>query len=155
MTETIAWDGPENFETLRESLSEREGKMARGEICQFTIIDVDSKKPIGSADLRWQDDPHAGEIGLWLGEPFQGQGIGTHVIGALTHIGFVDKAMNVITAGVFEGNIASRRAFEKNGYTLSAINRGAVEKAGKRLDEWVLSLSSETYFRNVARAPSW
>lgn len=71
------------------------------------------------------------EIGYWLGEEFWGQGIITEAIGAITEYGFSHFDIVRIYADVFEWNIASARALEKNGYVFEARLKKAIYKNGK------------------------
>lgn len=67
-------------------------------------------------DLR-RIDMAIGEKELW------GQGLGTEMIGILTKFGFeAERCDAIFGIGVGDYNPRSRRAFEKNGYTLFAEN---------------------------------
>jgi RimJ/RimL family protein N-acetyltransferase len=45
-----------------------------------------------------------------------------------------------IEATVFAGNMASRRIFEKNGFSLEGTIRKAALKRGQLIDEWLLGI---------------
>jgi hypothetical protein len=51
--------------------------------------------------------------------------------------------ISVRPAGVFVGNHASRRIFEKNGFQLEGTRRRAVRKRGRFVDEWLSGLLRE------------
>ena len=94
-------------------------------ICFITEVDG---KPIGDIWLQRMNMQHLIDqfpgqdlrrIDLIIGEKdYWNRGIGTQVIGMLTRFGFEDEHADAIF-GLVEGhNPRSRRAFEKNGYTL-------------------------------------
>jgi RimJ/RimL family protein N-acetyltransferase len=75
------------------------------------------------------------EIGYWIGEPFWRKGIATKAIELITNYGFKDLKLIRIHAGVFESNIASMKALEKNGYKKEGVFNKAVFKNDKVLNE--------------------
>ncbi len=76
------------------------------------------------------------EIGYWLGEPFWNMGISTIALRLATEYAFEVLKLERLYAGIFEGNVGSRRVLEKCGYRLEGINRKAVFKNNKLIDEW-------------------
>ena len=76
------------------------------------------------------------EIGYWLGEPFWGKGITTTAVRLATSYAFETLNLIRVYAGIFEGNEASKRVLEKNGYKLEGISRKSVFKNNKMLDEY-------------------
>jgi RimJ/RimL family protein N-acetyltransferase len=146
VTDTIGWDGPTSLNEYQTALLEREVSMRNGEIHMFTIIDPASKSPIGSATVRPEAGTDSGDVGLWIGEPFQGKGIGTRVINELIQYGFQKLNLQKVTGSVFTGNIGSRRAFEKCGFHLEATLPEASLKRGKKLDDWLFAITRETFF---------
>lgn len=54
-----------------------------------------------------------GELGLWLGKPYWGQGYGAEAMGALVHFCFHVLKQKELKASAFKTNTASRRIFEK------------------------------------------
>jgi RimJ/RimL family protein N-acetyltransferase len=65
---------------------------------------------------------------------------GTDALFPMIH-GFQMPETQKIEPGIFVGNTASRRVFEKNGFKLE----GTLEKRGKWLDEWLLGLVRSDY----------
>jgi len=144
--DTLAWDGPETAEEFRQGLALRALQVLAGDKHFFTIELRATSQPIGSCDLRFEDDdPSQANVGLWIGEPYQGRGYGTQVVGALAAYGFETLGLDKIVADVFVGNWASRRAFEKNGFELESTQQAALTKRGKPVDEWMLGLSRADY----------
>ncbi len=78
---------------------------------------------------------YSAEIGYWLGEEYWGKGIMTEAVGLITKYGFSTLNLKRIYSGIFEYNIASMRALEKNGYSKEAIFKKAIIKNGKLMDE--------------------
>ena len=80
------------------------------------------------------------EIGYWLGEPYWGHGIATEAVAAVTEFAFANLPIHRVHACVFEGNAASARVLEKNGYVLEGRMRRRIEKDGQILDELVYGI---------------
>ena len=112
VTETILWDGPESMEDFHQSLDERERIMNAGEIHMFTIKEPVTGKLVGCADIRPYKNKKEADVGLWIGESFQGKGLGTLAIKDLINYGFNILKLESIESFVFTNNIASRRIFE-------------------------------------------
>lgn len=74
------------------------------------------------------------EIGYWLGEPFWGRGVVTHVARALTEYAFSLPDVTRVYAPVHAYNPASMRVLEKNGFTREALLRKSAFKAGEVID---------------------
>jgi RimJ/RimL family protein N-acetyltransferase len=98
-------------------------------------------QPIGSQGMRAEDFPTRREVdtGSWLGQAFQGQGIGTEMRTALLELAFRMLGAEAAVSGSVFGNESSKRVSEKLGYAIvgtSAIApRGeAVEKYDFRLE---------------------
>lgn len=91
----------------------------------------------GVISLFPQEDVYriSAEIGYWIGEPFWGKGVASQAIALMTRYGFEELGLERIYAGVFDFNIASMKALEKNGYQKEGVLRNAVIKNGKIRDE--------------------
>jgi RimJ/RimL family protein N-acetyltransferase len=149
--DTLAWDGPESAEEYSQGLALRSLQVLAGDKHFFTIVLRQSSQPIGSCDLRLERDGAAqANVGLWIGEPFQGKGYGTQVVGSLTAYGFEKLGLQKIVADIFVGNWASRRAFEKNGFQLEEIQPAVLVKRGLPVDEWLVGLTRDAYLRGKA-----
>ena len=80
------------------------------------------------------------ELGYWLGEPFWGRGITTRAVAAIVDHAFGSFDLVRLYAYVFEGNIASERVLEKNGFVCEGVLRQSVFKNGRILDQKLYSL---------------
>jgi ribosomal-protein-alanine N-acetyltransferase len=141
IVDTIQWDGPENLEDFERSLAERELQMDKGNLHQFTIIDPQTNKPAGSIDIRPESNLYRADVGLWIGQNFQGQGLGTKAIKSITKYGFQSLNLEKIEASIFVGNLSSRKIFEKCGYSLEGTIRYKTKKYGKLVDEWLFGIT--------------
>jgi RimJ/RimL family protein N-acetyltransferase len=100
-----------------------------------------SSRPIGSQGMRAEDFPTRREVdtGSWLGQAFQGQGIGTEMRTALLELAFRALGAEGALSGSVLGNESSKRVSEKLGYavvgTSTIAPRGQpVEKHHFRID---------------------
>ena len=75
-----------------------------------------------------------GERGCW------GQGYASEAISLVRDWAFSELDLQKLNAGIYAGNIGSRRAFEKCGFDLEGTLRQEVVSAGQRLDVWRLGL---------------
>ncbi len=148
VTTTIQWDGPSSLSEYQTGLKVREQAHVNKEIYLFTIIHPKLKRPIGSIDIRPDQAMFRANIGLWIGEEFHGQGIGTKSIEAITYFGFHRLNLKKIEGYIFEGNVPSRKIFEKCGYRLEGTIRSCTQKKGKAIDEWVLGITHDDFYRD-------
>ncbi len=159
VTDTLLWDGPDSIEEYRQAMAKRAEQTARGENHMMTIaVDDDIVEnaiiPIGSADIRQEPDQiQRADIGLWIGEPYHSKGYGTLTIRWLLDYGFTRLGLEKIEASVYTGNWASRRIFEKNGFSLEGTIRKATLKRGEWQDDWRLGITREDYERAFTRTP--
>jgi len=118
-------------------------------ICFITEVDG---KPIGDGWLQCMNlqriidqfpDKDLRRIDLVIGEKdYRNKGIGSEVIGMLTRFGFEAEHADAIFGIVNGHNPRSRRAFEKNGYTLYQELPSTSPKADV---EWDLMITRETF----------
>lgn len=104
---------------------------------------------IGNCKLGSVDPVHlTGEISLFIGESeCWGRGLGGEIIQMLTSYGFHDLSLEKITAGCYEENIGSLKAFLKHGYAVEGFLRNHVFDQGKRSGCFKLGLSRQDYLR--------
>jgi ribosomal-protein-alanine N-acetyltransferase len=117
------------------------------EVC-FAIRDADEKLlgTLGAATLEvpgrsahgieYSSLPgsHRAEIGYWLARPFWGQQIMTDAVRAYVRYAFTELGLLRLTADVLQGNLASARVLEKNGFKLEGYLRQHIRKDGRLLD---------------------
>jgi [ribosomal protein S5]-alanine N-acetyltransferase len=140
----IAWDGPESESEFVAHFSRIAEEAAQGKHHFFVILDPTTRAPIGCCDVRPDDAGFCATLGIWLGEPFQGKGIGTRAIDELVRYAFGELGLHRLTAELFRDNWPSRRAFEKNGFALEGTPLQSTLKRGVPRDQWLLGLVNAT-----------
>ncbi|NZA27593.1 GNAT family N-acetyltransferase [Luteimonas sp. SJ-92] len=73
---------------------------------------------------------HAAELGYWLGRAHWGRGIMTRAVAAFAPWAMRELALRRLFATVLDGNRASARVLEKNGFVEEGVLRCAVLKRG-------------------------
>lgn len=136
----LLWDGPADEAEMAETFQRwREGLRA-GESYQFAIERADEPGLIGCIGPRLVTYPEQADIGYWLGVPYWNRGYMTEAIRLICHFSFEYLDVARVYATVFVGNLGSRRALEKNGFSLDGTLRSHVYKRDEWRDEWFLSL---------------
>lgn len=104
----------------------------------ITFAIEDDYEFAGVIGLVLQQDVYrkSAEIGYWIGEPFWNKGIASKAVGLVCEYAFEILGLQRLFAGIFEGNTASMRVLERNGFQLEGIGRMAVFKNNKFLDEY-------------------
>ncbi len=109
----------------------------------FAITLLDSKKHIGNikiGPIHWLH--RTADISLFIGEKScWGKGYASEAIALIRDWAFQELDLQKLSAGIYSGNIGSRRAFEKCGFELEGTLRDEVYSCGNRLDVWRLGLS--------------
>jgi len=77
------------------------------------------------------------ELGYWVGASHWGRGVASEAVGQMVEHGFRTFDIVRIYAEVFEGNKASMRVLEKNGFYLEGVRRKAVFKNGVLMDDYI------------------
>ncbi len=104
---------------------------------------------VGSIGLHPQTDVHRlnAELGYWLAEPYQGQGIMSRAIMLMLDFAFRSTAVERVFARPFGHNVASRRVLEKCGFELEAVFRETLIKKGIRQDEYIFAYRKSQWKR--------
>ena len=85
----------------------------------FLVISTHSGQVVGEAG--WKGGPDAdgvAEIGYGLAAPSRGRGLGSELVNQLTAWVLAQPDVALVVAYVLPGNVASRRALERNGFEL-------------------------------------
>lgn len=88
---------------------------------------------------------HRAEIGYWLAREFWGRGIMTETLRGFIKYAFAEFELVRLTAHVFEGNLASSRVLEKNGFQLEGHLRRHFFKDGRFLDARLYGLLKQDF----------
>lgn len=150
VTDTILWEGPDSLEDYRRGLAQRTALTQAGESHSFTLVEFslpDPDLPIGSLAIRPEERGWRGDLGLWIGKPYQSRGHGRQAISQALTYAFERLEMEKLEASVFVGNWPSRRIFEVNGFQLEGVIRVAEKKRGRFLDEWLFGITRADYAR--------
>lgn len=75
-------------------------------------------EPVGTQGANLTE-PGVAETGSWLGQRFQGRGIGTEMRGAMLTLLFEGIRLDTATSGAIADNVATARVSEKLGYELA------------------------------------
>ncbi|MFN8389824.1 MAG: GNAT family protein [Bdellovibrionota bacterium] len=117
-------------------------RLASNELPETNFAIASRQEPIGGIGLLFGRDVFRrnAELGYWLGEPYWGRGIATQAVAAFVDYAFEVFDIGKLTAGVFDGNVASQRVLEKNGFVLEGRFRQHLIKNGELKDYLVFSL---------------
>ncbi|MCK5739582.1 GNAT family N-acetyltransferase [bacterium] len=110
-----------------------------------------SNEIIGVVGVHAQDDIHAktAEVGYWLAEPFWGRGIMTETVRAVMEYALGNGDWVRFQASVFSSNCASARVLEKCGFHCESIQKNAVFKDDRLLDEHVMVCFNERKLKEL------
>ena len=113
----------------------------------FAICLSDNKKHIGNIKLGPINWIHRrADISLMIGDSSQwGKGYASESISVLTGWAFQELGLYKLSAGIYSGNVGSRRAFEKSGYVLEGTLKDEVYSQGKRHDIWRMGCSCQDW----------
>lgn len=145
----LLWDGPLERAELVEHYSTWITPGEHGHNYHFAIAERESDAFLGSLGLRFAGHPESGDLGYWLGTPYQGQGHGTEAIRLAAHLGFRHLGAEILCAWVFVGNQASRTVLERNGFELVRTARGVARKKDLVVDEWYFALTRREWERSL------
>lgn len=81
--------------------------------------------------------------GSWLGQGFQGRGVGTEMRAAALELAFRGLGAQLARSGAVDGNVASLRVSEKLGYR--EVGRGTVAPRGVELPHTDVALRREDW----------
>ena len=108
----------------------------------FAICLVGDGRHIGNIKLgpiQWLH--RRADLSLFIGDrSCWAQGYASEAIALVRDWGFRELDLRKLNAGIYAGNIGSRRAFEKCGFELEGTLRDEVVSGGQRLDVWRLGL---------------
>jgi len=139
VAESLVVDGPEDERELELALDTRLELVDAGVVRAFTIVGSETGVVMGSIHLKYDSGRGLGEMGGGLGKEFHGCGFGSEAIGRVMEKGFGELGLKRIEAQIFEGNQASRKAFENNGFVWERTDVNGVMQRGIFRDIWILA----------------
>jgi RimJ/RimL family protein N-acetyltransferase len=139
---TAYWLGqmpqPYTLEMAEEYVDSRKEALATGKGVHWAVADADTDELLANISLFDLKLGREGEIGYWTHPAARGHGVMTQACGLVLRHGFVDEAdgglgLARIMIYAAEGNTASRRVIEANGFTETGR-----ERLGTRLRDGTL-----------------
>lgn len=111
----------------------------------FAIIDKYSEKHIGNIKIGNINSIHKfAEVGLIIGDKkFWNRGIATEAISLCVNFSFEELELHRLSAGVYEPNIGSMRAFEKAGFVKESCEKEKYIFEGNRINSFIYSIINE------------
>lgn len=104
-------------------------------------------EPMGSLGLHSDDSTGTNaEIGIFIAEPFWGEGYGTEASRLLTDFAFRERRHHRVMARVFDGNTASRRIWEKLGFRHEGTYKEAEFLDGEYVDVHFYGMLEDEWF---------
>jgi ribosomal-protein-alanine N-acetyltransferase len=106
---------------------------------------VNKKKSVafGRIHMVFKDNifHRVGVLGYWIGEEYWGKGIAKQAVKTMMNFieakyvnGVLGMLLDKVKAGVYDGNIASMKVLEYNGFVLEGVFKKEVHKRGKHYD---------------------
>jgi RimJ/RimL family protein N-acetyltransferase len=132
---------PFDAHTLREMLRDQLPLMrARGLLAPYVIVDTDTGRILGGANLRLHDPMRdTVELGYWLFIDARGRGVATRAVRALVEDSH-SRGVIRVEAHVRLGNIASERVLERAGFEREGIKRKLLRHGGARVDATLFAI---------------
>ena len=128
--EQAAW-----FASLRE----------RSDVIRCAIADKsDPHNAVGTVILT-DIDMKNGVAQIHVKLAVRGAGYGTDAVRAMVRFAFEERRLQCIYAAVLDYNAASKRLFEKCGFTQEGVFRHRIFKQGRYVDECVYSVLKEEF----------
>ncbi|MFD7429352.1 GNAT family N-acetyltransferase [Streptomyces sp. NPDC059818] len=112
----------------------------------FSVVELPAGELAGEA-LLWGIDTHnrAAHLGISLRPDFRGRDLGTDVVRALCHYGFVVRGLRRLQIETLSDNLPMIKAATRAGFTLEGTLRRSAWVYGAFADEVVLGLLSEEW----------
>lgn len=112
----------------------------------LAIIQKDSNKHIGNIKLGPINKHHKfAEIGIMIGDKNSwGHGYAMEAIKLLSDFSFNKLKLHKITAGAYENNVGSIKAFTKNGFVIEGIRKELFLFKGKYIDSVMMVKSNKS-----------
>jgi RimJ/RimL family protein N-acetyltransferase len=141
---TVAWtDDPEQsgflayHELHRQEWSPNEWHLELGVWFEEELAGVQVVESTGFAETRTVG------TGSWLGQRFQGQGVGTEMRTAVLELAFRGLGAERARSGAIDGNVASLSVSQKLGYRI--VGRGTVTPRGTEVGHTDVELRREDW----------
>ncbi len=133
--------GPEEFDMTMRTVAGRAGE--HGGCCTHFAIRNSDDSFIGCVVFSDLIEGHSAGVAYWLAKPFWNKQIMTAAVGVACQFAIERWKLVRISAPVFDGNVASQRVLEKNGFEFEGLMRGYFFKDGRFINARLYSLVAE------------
>ncbi len=141
---------PESQEKWVERSTEM-GARREPQAVEFTVYDRSDSAPVGTAGLS--DIVHAhgsAEFAIAIGER-RGQGLGAEATRLVLDFAFHVLQLRNVLLQTLEWNVAGLRAYERAGFRVIGVRRGARLSRGRRTDLVIMDAVAEEFGASVLR----
>lgn len=130
ITDQLLWDGPRCPQDLEPWFASWVHG-PRGERNYFFALTApEDDEYLGSLGLRFEGHPREGDLGYWVGLPYQRRGLAGEAVRLATDLAFRHLEAVLVYASVFEGNIPSEKVLRRAGFEHDPRGDRSVQKCG-------------------------
>lgn len=117
-------------------------KFANRNINSYNLAITLNNEVIGAIGVEKQQDVYrkSAELGYWLSEEYWNKGIMTNVVKEMVELAFQNFNIVRLYAYVFSENQASAAVLEKAGFQLESVQKAAIYKNGKIMDQMIYTI---------------
>ncbi len=152
VTKPFAWGPYEKQEQAADWIASTARSRADGFALEFVIAET-ADQPLGAISLlELSRRDRRAVIGIWLGRPYWGAGIGDEAQALLAHLAFGPLRLARLGAWVDVSNQRSQRAFERLGFTNEGVLRSFQRHYGRAHDLIAYALLREEFERSTLAA---
>jgi len=152
VTKPFAWGPYEKQEQAADWIASTARSRGDGDALEFVIADA-ADQPVGAISLlELSRRDRRAVIGIWLGRPYWGVGIGDEAQALLGHLAFGPLRLERLGAWVDVKNQHSQRAFERLGFTNEGVLRSFQRHYGRAHDLIAYSLLRDEFEHSTLAA---
>ncbi|WP_227133989.1 GNAT family N-acetyltransferase [Halorubellus salinus] len=142
------WPYPENHDDVEEYLLEDDDGTSLL-VCREG--DDGDPEPVGEVGMHVDDRTREAEIGVWVAEPYWGEGYGTEACERFVDYAFDERNVHRMMAKHIEGNDGSKRIWEKLGFAHEGTHRESEFMDGEYRDMHVYGVLADEWRKRDAR----
>lgn len=136
--------------TVKELKDYIRAKREAADVLFLGIFSRDTGQHIGNVKLEPIDwEKKTAMVGLLIGDKeYWGKGVGTEVTNLITDLAFTKLGLNEVTLGVIPENMPAIRVYEKCGFTVLKVNKGAITHDGVLHDQIIMGKRASRVGKN-------
>jgi RimJ/RimL family protein N-acetyltransferase len=138
---TFLWPYPESRDDVEEYLFGDDD----GTSLLVTVDEDGDPEPVGQVGMHVDDRTREAEIGVWIAEPYWGEGYGTEACERFVDYAFDERNVHRMMARHVEGNDGSRRIWEKLGFEHEGVHRESEFMGGTHRDMHVYGILEDEW----------